>query len=556
MYNETEISARNFASLDIIFGDSCHLRNNNPEMNAIEKSCSISDERVLTFRVVLSNNTVEGNSSTFAITHSGEVFYQSRPFILKYCTNSDIPDNLLMETPSIESYSYGEYNATCASNDLFLSGSDYTTGMAIKCGRYAEWEIPQYVCDRSCIRAAFENYQPSYGKQFAAKYRINSRLSVTCVTGRMYFIREIETESYFIPTAQFLCNAYERWEIPRVDCWAGHSIDFLYSSITIHSGDPIIIACKSSKPSKFVKLTVANDVIKGKSAWLNLTATPDHHEVTATCDELDETGRVVQRNETTLLVQYSPELIPKEPNLEFVLQIGKSGRVVIRFRVNPSVSMSNVIVTRNGTVIPNYYLVVKGINHKIVVDFLQVDENDFGNYVITVTSPFSMTTSLVTEFKVSKTTYTDAFLSPGDIGFMTLSVILVIILISTVVLVVKRKLWQSRKPDSDRKTDVTVDAHEMQECHNYEDIDEKRNVDEGNASDGNYVNTILTTGTRQNTYNIDRQQNQATGQHASTTALKPSAYENRDPAAKPTVTRDPFVARSRKMSENPYGYDN
>ncbi|XP_077966908.1 uncharacterized protein LOC144420929 [Styela clava] len=176
-----------------------------------------------------------------------------------------------------------------------------------------------------------------------------------------------------------------------------------------------------------------------------------------------------------------------------------------------------------------------------------LDEKDFGDYVVTVTSRFPITSSLVTEIKVSKSTYTDAFLSPGDIGSITLSVILVIILISTVLLVIKRKLWQSGKPGSERKTGVIVDANEMQECHNYEDIDAKRNDDEGKASGGHYVNMILAAGTRQN---------QETVQHATTTALKPIAYKNTDPAAKPTVTRDPLVAGRRKMSENPYGYDN
>ncbi|XP_077966907.1 uncharacterized protein LOC144420928 [Styela clava] len=346
-------------------------------MNSTITSCSISvDERIAIFRVELSNNTVERNFSTFAIRHSspfsyGGVIYESQPFIFKYCMRNDIPVNLLMETPSIESYSYSQYNANCASNDLFLSESDYTTSMAIKCGRYGEWEIPQYVCDRSCFRWAFEKYKPASGKQFAAKYRINSHMSVACKTGRMYFIHEIETESYFLSTAQFLCNAYERWELPRIDCWAGHTIDFLYSSVTIHSRDPIIVACKSSKPLYIVELSVANYVIRGESSWLNLTAEPDHHDIIATCDEFDGNGKLVGHNETTLLVQYSPEFIPKEPNLEFLLQIGKSGRVVIRFRANPSVSMNNVIVTRNGSVIPNYYLVVEGVNHKIVVDFLQ-----------------------------------------------------------------------------------------------------------------------------------------------------------------------------------------
>nr|XP_039271906.1 uncharacterized protein LOC120346267 [Styela clava] len=252
-------------------------------------------------------------------------------------------------------------------------------------------------------------------------------------------------------------------------------MDFTTKQRQFISGYQVLLYCKANNEGNRVQVELEREFFIAENVvFENITITSQHNGAIASCVELGISGNVIKKSETKLGVLYSPELISK--NLNYELETGNSGKIVIKFQANPAIPQWRIHVRKNGTSLSNYYLMVDGYLHSVVLHFVKVEAEDFGNYGLVVqTSTFGLS-PLNTNFSISESV-TQAF-KAGDIAAISLSVVLTIALITFALVMAYKKLnskeERKRKSANPNETRVTYEL----ETHNYEDTD--GNNDENN----------------------------------------------------------------------------
>ncbi|XP_039271598.2 uncharacterized protein LOC120346031 [Styela clava] len=465
------------------------------------------------------NTTFNGSRIGLVDAYFGYRVLGSQEIIVTCCKTSELPSFIAPVGTHDNTACMADVQVDCTSGSLFRNSLTYLPFVTLTCSSSSKWENTSNVqCLPSCQEPILA--RPLYLYDYVQPITPAGTTSrIRCRSGQMYRTTD---PKYFVsgwPTIE--CKADGGWNDPEVACWTGLVMDFTIKQRQFISGFQVLLYCKANHEGNGVKVELGKEFFIAENVvFENITMTSQHNGVVASCIELERSGNVIKKSETKLNVLYSPALISKD--LNYALETGNSGEIVIKFQANPVISQGSIHVFKNGTSLSNYYLMVDGNLHSVVLHFVKVEAEDFGNYKLIVqTSTFGLS-PLTANFSISEsvTTSPNAFKS-GDIAAIALSGVLTIALITFALTMAYKKLngeeKRKRKSVNPNETMVTYEP----ETHNYEDIDGNSGENNLERAHSGYENMHIGQ-VQPNAYHM---QDQRSEQRTKQLPLKPPPYE-------------------------------